>query len=286
MGRGGGLDGGFVRPRDRARTAVHRVHRARRPHTMGPAGTARRHASTSRIELDADGRFEPPPFDVEGYLACVERCRARFPDLRILAGVELGEPHWFAERDRWPAVGGCVRSCARVPALARRRRRSVGRRSAVRRGRAAGTRSVRRSIRAYLEEVRAHDRGFGRCSRCSPTSTTRFATGQRRVDAFDPVDFEEEFRSVLRSLARSGRALEVNTVVPLRHEIVRWWYEEGGDSGVVRQRRARTGRRGSRFADAAAMVEAQGFSARARSARLLAPSPVSPLTRWPAHASQ
>src|SRR5439155_19176616 len=38
------------------------------------------------------------PVDMAGYLECVERCRARFPALRILSGVELGEPHWFPDR--------------------------------------------------------------------------------------------------------------------------------------------------------------------------------------------
>src|SRR5712691_11363979 len=32
--------------------------------------------------------------DIAGYLDAVDRCRARFPNLRILTGVELGEPHW------------------------------------------------------------------------------------------------------------------------------------------------------------------------------------------------
>src|SRR5438128_11538733 len=32
--------------------------------------------------------------DINGYLDCVDRCRARFSGLRILSGVELGEPHW------------------------------------------------------------------------------------------------------------------------------------------------------------------------------------------------
>src|SRR5690348_17570705 len=35
------------------------------------------------------------PVDIPGYFDAVERCRSRFPDLRILTGVELGEPHWF-----------------------------------------------------------------------------------------------------------------------------------------------------------------------------------------------
>src|SRR5258708_25145785 len=33
--------------------------------------------------------------DINGYLESVERCRVKFPNLRILSGVELGEPHWF-----------------------------------------------------------------------------------------------------------------------------------------------------------------------------------------------
>src|SRR5256885_10791269 len=33
--------------------------------------------------------------DIAGYLDCVDRCRAKYTDLRILSGVELGEPHWF-----------------------------------------------------------------------------------------------------------------------------------------------------------------------------------------------
>src|SRR6202521_4975261 len=33
--------------------------------------------------------------DISGYREAVERCRAKFKGLRILTGVELGEPHWF-----------------------------------------------------------------------------------------------------------------------------------------------------------------------------------------------
>ncbi|MGE3913528.1 MAG: PHP domain-containing protein, partial [Chloroflexota bacterium] len=35
-----------------------------------------------------------PEIDVDAYLACIERCRQRFPALRILTGVEISEPHW------------------------------------------------------------------------------------------------------------------------------------------------------------------------------------------------
>ena len=33
--------------------------------------------------------------DIAGYLDSIDRCRAKYPGLRILSGVELGEPHWF-----------------------------------------------------------------------------------------------------------------------------------------------------------------------------------------------
>ncbi|MDQ6900600.1 MAG: PHP domain-containing protein, partial [Candidatus Dormibacteraeota bacterium] len=37
------------------------------------------------------------PLDVQAYLAEIERCRSLFPELRILSGVELGEPHRHAK---------------------------------------------------------------------------------------------------------------------------------------------------------------------------------------------
>jgi hypothetical protein len=39
------------------------------------------------------GTLEPPPLDVHGYLRCIERCRQQYPELRILTGVEFGQPH-------------------------------------------------------------------------------------------------------------------------------------------------------------------------------------------------
>src|SRR4051794_30125290 len=37
------------------------------------------------------------PIDVEGYAASIAECRDRFPELRVVSGVEAGEPHLFAE---------------------------------------------------------------------------------------------------------------------------------------------------------------------------------------------
>lgn len=54
---------------------------------------------------DPEGRVTPPPLDTAGFLASIERCRDRFPHLRILSGVELGEPHWH-EQPVHPVLAG------------------------------------------------------------------------------------------------------------------------------------------------------------------------------------
>lgn len=45
--------------------------------------------------ITPEGILEPPPMDVAGYFDCIDRCRWRFPGLRILTGVEFGQPHLF-----------------------------------------------------------------------------------------------------------------------------------------------------------------------------------------------
>jgi histidinol-phosphatase (PHP family) len=63
----------------------------------------------------------------------------------------------------------------------------------------------------------------------------------------------------LRTLADSGRILEINTAVPLHPQVVGWWREEGG-KGVTFGSDAHDPTVLARgFADAADMVEAQGF---------------------------
>src|SRR5438132_14174254 len=44
--------------------------------------------------------------DIAGYLHSVHRCLAKYPGLRILSGVELGEPPWFPKEPAdIPAAG-------------------------------------------------------------------------------------------------------------------------------------------------------------------------------------
>jgi histidinol-phosphatase (PHP family) len=53
-------------------------------------------AFTEHADFVPDVHAGLRPLDPVSYLSEVERCRTIFPELRILSGVELGEPHRFA----------------------------------------------------------------------------------------------------------------------------------------------------------------------------------------------
>jgi len=76
---------------------------------------------------------------------------------------------------------------------------------------------------------------------------------------FDPVAFEDEFRHALRLTAQSGRALEVNTRLPLHATVLTWWHEEGGDAITFGSDAHLPELVGHDFRDAAEMAEAHGF---------------------------
>ena len=62
------------------------------------------------------------PLDVEGYLADLARCRDEFPDLRILSGIEAGEPHLFpASVGRRAAAGNFQRVLGSLHGIVHRR---------------------------------------------------------------------------------------------------------------------------------------------------------------------
>jgi histidinol-phosphatase (PHP family) len=207
-------------------------------------------------QIGADGRCDLPPIDADGYLACVQRCRDLYPDLRILSGVELGEPHWFADGSKallasgeFDRVLGSLHSLELDNELWLVDHLYMD-------GAPEGV-APEGIVRAYLGEavhmiessdvfqVLAHIdypvRGWPATTPC------------------DPADFEEEYRAVLRALARSGRALEVNTRLPLRSEIVGWWYELGGEAVSFGSDAHQPDAVAHGFEGAAAMVEARGF---------------------------
>ncbi len=47
--------------------------------------------------VEPNGRVSLPPFDLDGYLDAIDRCRREFPGVRILTGVEFGQPHLWAD---------------------------------------------------------------------------------------------------------------------------------------------------------------------------------------------
>ncbi len=66
-------------------------------------------------------------------------------------------------------------------------------------------------------------------------------------------------RHTLSVLAASGRALEVNTSLPLDLRVVRWWREEGGRDLAFGSDAHSPGELARRFGEVAPAVEALGF---------------------------
>jgi histidinol-phosphatase (PHP family) len=206
-----------------------------------------------RAEVTPDGVVVPPDFDVDGYLECLQRCRDRYPDLRIRSGVELSEPHWHARRTaKLLDLGEFDRVLGSVHSLA------TGAARYLEIGDGYRERTAQEVVRGYLAEV------------------TRMVTGSdafavlahidypvrywpRGAGRYDPCTFEDEHREVLRALASTSRALEVNTRVPLHPRIVRWWHEAGGDAVTFGSDAHDPAALAHDFAAAAAMVRAHGF---------------------------
>ncbi len=199
-----------------------------------------------------DGRLTPPAFDVAGYLEAVERCRERFPSLRILSGLEVGEPHWHAAAvaevlgaGRFERVLGSVHCLphgdgfAEPPGLFPHRQ-------------AADV------VREYLAEIA---RLVGQSDVFSVLAHIDYPVRYWPAQAgpFDALAFEDEYRHALRALAGSGRALEVNTKVPLHPEVVGWWRQEGGRAVTFGSDAHDPVGLAFGFGEAAAMVESYGF---------------------------
>lgn len=201
-----------------------------------------------------DRTLPPPKLDLDGYLACVQRCRDRFPELRILTGVELGEAHRNSDAAaRLLAAGQFDRVLGSLHSL------PVD-------GRYFETPDVYRQrpadavVREYLAEVA---RLIAGSDAFEVFAHIDYAARYWPADAgtHDPNAFQDDYRHALRVLAGSGRALEVNTQVPLNPVIVRWWREEGGEAVTFGSDAHDPSVLADGFRRAAAMVEAHGFRA-------------------------
>jgi len=199
-----------------------------------------------------EGKFTPPGFDGAGYLAAIQECRDRFPDLRILSGLELGEPHWYTEAvEKVLAVGEFERVLGSLHSLPDRggHAEPTG---------LYGHRDPGEVVRSYLGEVAVL------VSSSQPFEVLAHIDYPVRswpdsAAPFEPHDFEEEFRHALRLTADSGRALEINTCVPLGAPILQWWHDEGGQAVTFGSDAHDPERIAHGFRDAAQMAEAYGF---------------------------
>ncbi|GAA0939428.1 PHP domain-containing protein [Nonomuraea longicatena] len=200
-----------------------------------------------------DGSLTPPGFDAQGYLEAIERCRERFPSLRILSGLELGEPHWHAEAitkvlgtGRFDRVLGSLHCLpegagfAEPPGLFEHR-------------------DAGEVVRGYLEEVARLIAGSEAFSVLAHIDYPVRHWPRERAGVFDYSAFEEEFRHALRVTAQSGRALELNTRLPMHATLVRWWHEEGGQAVTFGSDAHGPADIARRFREAAHMAEAHGF---------------------------
>ncbi|MPZ72755.1 MAG: PHP domain-containing protein [Nitriliruptorales bacterium] len=207
--------------------------------------------------VDKDDHLRPPPLDVGGYLECIERCREQYPQLRILTGVELGEPHWFdTPVQRVLAVGEFDRVLGSLHSI------RVGGDAWIMDEAFADygpdPLHPHDTVRAYLHEALRMVE--------SPAAFQVLAHidyparhWPHRAGPFPLAALEDEHRAVLRALAGSGRALEVNTRLPLAPEVLRWWVEEGGEAVSFGSDAHAPAAVAHGFAAAAAMAEAHGF---------------------------
>jgi histidinol-phosphatase (PHP family) len=205
------------------------------------------------IAADARWWSRIKPLDVPGYLASVEDCRSRFPDLRILAGVEAGEVHLFAGS---AAAIVCTRDWDRV----------LGSLHAVPWGGRVIAADALFShmghddaMRLYFDELLRLVEGSDIFEVLAhPDFPRRYWPAGAHLYREEP--FEEQYRTVFRALAASGRVLEINTKSPLSSvDLICWWRESGGQAVSFGSDAHLPGRVGARFKEAVDIVEAAGF---------------------------
>jgi len=203
--------------------------------------------------------IEPRPYsrmhllDVPGYLASVQECRQRYPDLRILTGAEIGEAHLWAASARTVVTGAefdqILGSLHAIPFDGKLtaadylfRRMPAG-----------------EVMRLYFAELLRLVEGSDIFQVLAHLDFPR-RMWPRTAAAYDERAFEPQIRAVLQALASSGRVLEVNTKSPLASaELLRWWREAGGTAVSFGSDAHQYWRVGDRFKLAVDVVEAAGF---------------------------
>ena len=195
------------------------------------------------------------PFDVEGYSADLARCREEFPDLRILSGIESGEPHLF------PASVAAVLSAGNFERVLGSLHGIVDGGTLLGADGALFARlDAHEVMRRYFAELAVLVESSSAFNVLAHCDYPRRYWPTKRVGVYAESDFEEEYRTAFRALASSGRALEINTRSPLASaELMRWWWQEGGDAVSFGSDAHQPWRVGDDFDTAVDVVEAAGF---------------------------
>ncbi|PWH07500.1 hypothetical protein DEO23_02400 [Brachybacterium endophyticum] len=209
-----------------------------------------------------DGSVHLPTFDLEGYLESIERCRHAFPELHILTGVEYGQPHLHDERAA-PILraGGFDRINGSLHTLPFPE--SGDGESRTEPTTLYHHRSPDDVMVSYLEEIPRMVDGSGTFETFTHIDYAVRSWPSEAAGPFDPRRFEGLFRSALRSLATSGRALEMNTR-RLWSWIPQWWAEEDGRAVSFGSDAHDTQGLAAGFPEAVQMAEHFGFRAGAR----------------------
>ena len=191
--------------------------------------------------------------DVTGYLATVEDCRQRYPELRILSGAEIGEAHmWAASASALVAEAKFDRILGSLHAIPFQGRLTAADELFTRM-------PADEVMRRYLGEVVRLIEGSDLFGVLAHLDFPR-RMWPWRAGPFTEQAFEAEYRAVLRALAASDRALEVNTKSPLvSTELLRWWRDSGGRTVSFGSDAHQPWRVGDRFKLAIDVVEAAGF---------------------------
>jgi histidinol-phosphatase (PHP family) len=205
-----------------------------------------------RGHITSDGYLLAPLLDVEGYFEAIGQCRYQFPQLRILTGVEFGQPHLFETQarqhvdfGRFDRINGSLHTLQTGPDRA----------EPVTLYREWPPGDV---IWAYLEEVPRMVAGSDSFEVFTHLDYAIRHWPSEEAGLFDPRLFEEGFRVAMRAIADGGRALEMNTRrlwpwLPL------WWKEEGGRAVSFGSDAHVPEALASGFPEAMAMLEHFGF---------------------------
>jgi histidinol-phosphatase (PHP family) len=195
------------------------------------------------------------PLDAEGYFAELSRCREEFPELRILSGIEAGEPHLF------PASVAAVLASGNFERVLGSLHGIVHEGTLTGIGRALfADLDAHDVMRRYFAELMLLVDGSSVFNVLAHCDYPRRYWPTAQAGAYAEADFEEEYRSVFRALASSGRALEINTRSPLASvNLLRWWWQEGGDAVSFGSDAHQPFRVGEHFDRAVDVAEGAGF---------------------------